>query len=203
MNPHFLYNVLNTVQGLVYSDRRSEASEVLGNFSDLMRNTLQISEKPYISLSEEVAMLQLYVDLEKIRFEEEIHCHIQVAFPTESWEHLIPSMLLQPFVENAFKHGLLHKRGEKRLDIIFSRQGNDLQVLIEDNGIGREHAQEIQKRQARKSTGFALNATSQRVELMNKITPHQIRVQIQDKYNDQHEPTGTKVLIQLHFPTFS
>jgi len=201
MNPHFLYNILNTVQGLVYSDRRSEASDVLGNFSDLMRNTLQISEKPYITLNEEVELLKLYVSLEKIRFEEAIDCHITVDFPTETWRHHIPSMLLQPFVENAFKHGLLHKRGDKRLHIIFSRQGDNLQVVIEDNGIGREYAQEIQKRQARKSTGFALSATQQRVALLNKIHPHQIHIDIIDQYNGQQEATGTKVVIIFHFTT--
>jgi ligand-binding sensor domain-containing protein len=199
MNPHFLYNIMNTVQGLVYSDRRSEASELLGNFSDLMRQTLQISEKPYITLAEEIELLKLYMDLEKVRFDDELEYTIQADFPIDSWEHLVPSMLIQPFVENAFKHGLLHKTGEKRLKVLFTKQEKHLQITIEDNGIGRTHAQEIRKRQARKSTGFAMNATQQRIDLLNKIHQHTINFQIIDLHNAQQEPTGTKIIMNLYY----
>lgn len=199
MNPHFLYNIMNTVQGLVYSNRRGAASELLRNFSDLMRNTLQMSEKPYISLKEEIELLQLYIKLEKMRFEDEIQCDIVLHFNIADWEQPVPSMLLQPFVENAFKHGLLHKVGEKKLLIEFAKQEHTLQVSIEDNGIGRKHAQEIQQRQARKSTGFALGATQQRMDLLNKLSQNQITLEILDKYNEKNEPIGTKVIIQIQF----
>lgn len=197
MNPHFLYNILNTVQGLVYSDKKNEAGELLGNFSDLMRNTLQISEKPYISLEEEINLLRLYVDLEKVRFEDDLVCNFIFRIENKYNEYHIPSMLLQPFIENAFKHGLLHKKGKKILNIIFENQNENLLVTIDDNGIGRKYAQEIRTRQARKSTGFALNATTQRIDLLNKISSYYIKIDILDKYNSKNESEGTKVLIQL------
>lgn len=197
MNPHFLYNILNTVQGLVYSDKKNEAGELLGNFSDLMRNTLQISEKPYISLEEEINLLQLYVDLEKVRFEQDLECNFIFRIENKYNEYHIPSMLLQPFIENAFKHGLLHKKGKKILTIIFENQNENLLVTIDDNGIGRKYAQEIRTRQARKSTGFAMKATEQRMELLNKISSYHIEMKIIDKYNEQNQSEGTTVLIKL------
>jgi sensor histidine kinase YesM len=162
-----------------------------------MRNTLQISEKPYITLEEEITLLQLYVDLEKVRFEEDLECNFIFKLDDKCKEDFIPSMLLQPFVENAFKHGLLHKKGEKKLNITFENQQENLLVTIDDNGIGREHAKEIQIRQARKSTGFALNATTQRIDLLNKITSYNIKIEILDKYNAQNEPEGTRILVNL------
>lgn len=197
MNPHFLYNVLNTVQGLVYGNRKSEASDLLGNFSDLMRKMLESSEKPYISLKEELDNLRLYLELEKIRFEDSSFSYqIQAEVP-HLQDFLIPSMLLQPFAENAIKHGLLHKKGEKKLSIFIEKQETALKISIEDNGIGRKQAQEIRQRQHKKSTQFASSAIAQRIDLINKMKNFKIDLKIIDKENSAGEPLGTNVEIVI------
>ena len=198
MNPHFLYNILNTVQGLVYSNRKTEASELLGNFSDLMRKTLQSSENAYISLREELDILTLYLLLEKARFDESFT--YELAYPDmHAYMHLkIPSMLIQPFVENALNHGLLHKKGAKNLHVHFDIQPEAthyvLTVTIDDNGIGRQASAEINQRFQKKSLGFATRATTQRIELLNLDKKNHISCHIHDKAQ------GTKVEIIIHIP---
>jgi ligand-binding sensor domain-containing protein len=195
MNPHFLYNVLNTVQGLVYGNRKSEASDLLGNFSDLMRKMLESSEKPYISLKEELENLRLYLELEKIRFEDSSF-HYQISSDVHNLqEYQIPSMLLQPFAENAVKHGLLHKKGDKNLWIQVEKYREGIKIIIDDNGVGREQAQEIRQRQHKKSTQFAGSAIAQRIDLINKMNQFKIDLQIIDKKNSTGEALGTKVEI--------
>ncbi len=198
MNPHFLYNILNTVQGLVYSNRKTEASELLGNFSDLMRKSLQSSENAYISLREELDILALYLLLEKARFDESFE--YELAYPNiQSYMHLkIPSMLIQPFVENAINHGLLHKKGAKNLRIHFDIKSeanyHALTVMIDDNGIGRQASAEINQRFQKKSLGFSTRATNQRIKLLNLDQKNHIACHIHDKVQ------GTKVEIVIHIP---
>lgn len=200
MNPHFLYNILNTAQGLVYSNRRTEAASLLGNFSDLIRKTLEVSEQPYISLKEEIKNLTLYLYLEKVRFEEAEFSYEMNYKNAMTWsDQQIPSMLIQPFVENAIKHGLLHKKGEKKLTILFQEMNEKkLLVRIEDNGIGRQNAAQIRARQAKPSTGFATSAIQQRIELLNKIGNYRINYQIIDKINnEQAEGTVVEITIEI------
>jgi ligand-binding sensor domain-containing protein len=204
MNPHFLYNILNTVQGLVYSNRKTEAGELLGNFSDLMRKSLQASENAYISLREELEMLSLYLLLEKARFDDSFEYELAYENIRE-YQHLkIPSMLIQPFVENALKHGLLHKKGAKHLRVCFDIQEETthqtLIVGIIDNGIGRQASAEINKRHKNKSTGFATRATAQRIELLNLDKKNHITWRIHDHLNERKEPQGTEVEIIIHVP---
>ncbi len=198
MNPHFLYNILNTVQGLVYSNRKTEAGELLGNFSDLMRKSLQTSENAYISLRDELDILSLYLLLEKARFDESFA--YELAYPNmQGYIHLkIPSMLIQPFVENALNHGLLHKKGVKDLRVHFDIKPEAthyaLTVTIDDNGVGRQASAEINQRFQKKSLGFATRATSQRIELLNLDPKNYIACHIHDKVQ------GTKVEITIHIP---
>jgi hypothetical protein len=198
MNPHFLYNILNTVQGLVYSNRKTEAGELLGNFSDLMRKSLQTSEHAYISLREELEMLGLYLLLEKARFDDSFRYDLACENLSDYMLLKIPSMLIQPFVENALKHGLLHKKGDKYLRVHLGVQPEAtyyaLKVMIDDNGIGRKASAEINQRKKNKSTGFATRATAQRIELLNLDKKNHITWHIHDK------PQGTKVELIIHVP---
>ncbi len=200
MNPHFLYNILNTVQGLVYSNRKGEAAELLGKFSDLMRKALESSEIPYLPLEDEINTLRLYLYLEKSRFEgQDFAFDIEHAQAEKLLDHKIPSMLVQPFVENAIKHGLLHKNGEKRLKVSFSEMNQGLRILIEDNGIGREKAAQIRQRQAQHVKHFTMNATQQRIDLLNKIKKFYINFKVIDKYDSDQNPRGTQVEIFIQF----
>ena len=113
MNPHFMFNVLNAVQGLIYSNQKSKASDYLGKFSDLMRKILEASDKKEIAIDKEIAMLKMYLELEKSRFENDFEYQFSLPSELDLSQYKIPSMIIQPFVENAIKHGLMHKKGVK------------------------------------------------------------------------------------------
>lgn len=201
MNPHFLYNILNTVQGLVYSNRKGEASALLAKFSDLVRHTLESSEIPYLPLKDEISILQLYLNLEQSRFEgKDFKYDIQYEAANALLDHEIPSMLIQPFVENALKHGLLHKKNEKRLLIHFQQRANTLIIKIEDNGVGREYTAKIKQRQARRVQHFTMNATQQRIDLLNKMGQFNIKFQLTDLGKPQStNMSGTRIEIMITF----
>jgi LytS/YehU family sensor histidine kinase len=121
----------------------------LGRFADLMRKTLDFSSRTTISLIEEKKMLEVYLSLEKLRFGDDFVSEIKINFDEYDAEKLqVPSMLLQPYVENAVKHGLLHKKGDKKLDILFSLKDKKLICKITDNGVGRKRTAKINARKA-------------------------------------------------------
>lgn len=197
MNPHFLYNMLNTVQGLVYTNQKREAGELLGDFSDLIRSTLQASEKEDISLEQEIENLQRYLHLEKARFGDDFQYQIIYNEQSQLLHQEIPSMLIQPFVENALKHALLHKQGNKKLNIHFEIKPQTISIQIEDNGIGRKKSQEIQQRNTLKSTGFGNSAIKKRIEILNQMKKYNISLHIEDLYDTNQIPLGTKVLLEI------
>lgn len=201
MNPHFLYNVLNTVQGLVYGNRKKEAGELLGNFSDLMRKTLQASDKQLLPLKDEIENIRLYLELEKARFEEGFSYELAIENSIDVTSVYVPSLLLQPFVENAVKHGLMHKADEKKVTIHFEKKGEMLFIMIDDNGIGRAHAMEINQRSKNKPFSFATVALTERMELFNRLYKHKIVCHIIDKFDERQQPTGTR--IELTIPDYS
>ncbi len=195
MNPHFLYNVLNTVQGLVYGNRKTEAGALLGNFSDLMRKTLHASDKQLLTVKDEIENIRLYLELEKARFDEGFEYHIGVINIEDLAAVYIPSLLIQPFIENAVKHGLMHKRGTKRVDIKFEQKADALGVTIEDNGIGRQQSMEINQRTKSKPSSFATEALNERMDLFNRLYKRKITYQIVDKKDERNNPTGTKIVL--------
>ncbi len=195
MNPHFVFNALNSVQNLVIKKDFENTNEYLGIFSDLVRKTLQNSGKNEIELSKEVEMLELYLDLEKLRFGDEIQIHFEVTVALQEQQEIkVPPMFIQPYVENVFKHGLLHKTGKKVLDIIIKTEQQKLLVIVRDNGVGRKKAGELQAR--KKGAGFSTQANQKRMELLNEIYNQEIEVRISDAF-DKEEDCGTVVEIKL------
>lgn len=198
MNPHFMYNVLNAVQGLIYSNQKTKASDYLGTFSDLMRKTLDISDKKEITIQEEMEAIELYVSLEKARFEtNEFDYCIQKPEKIDLNQFLIPSLIVQPFVENAIKHGLLHKKGLKKLEINIEKENENYWLFqIKDNGIGRKKSELINQK-IKKHNSFATQAISNRIELINKMSNLPITIEIND-VETKNEVLGTHVI--LHIP---
>ncbi len=200
MNPHFLYNVLNSVQGMIYSNKKVEAGDYLGKFSDLMRKILDTSDKQSISLQHEIEMLNLYLELESMRFDGELHYQLNLEIGVEAFEIMVPTMVLQPFVENAIKHGLLHKKGSKQLTIEIAYTKSpfpEVQVIINDNGIGRTASRQIQALKEKKSASFATHAINSRIELLNKARERPISIQIEDKLYEAGISAGTRVTIRI------
>lgn len=181
MNPHFLFNALNSIQELFITGHHTDANEYLGKFSDLTRATLEASGKSQIDLAEEVQMLTDYLDLEGLRFGEQFEYKIHNHTGYAMHEVLLPPMLVQPYVENAVKHGLLHKQGPKKLEISFSMQSNDtLLVKVADNGVGRQKSAYFARSRPGAHAGFATTATQKRLQLLNKGRETAITVAYED-----------------------
>ena len=195
MNPHFVFNSINSIQGLILNEEIQKSYDYLLQFSLLLRNTLDYSKNEFTSLDHEIEYLELYLSLEKLRFQGDFVYTIENQV---SEDHMVPSIMIQPFVENAIKHGLFHKEGDKKLSIRFF-QKEELICTITDNGIGRDKAAEIKNRQKRKHTSFSTDAITKRMEILQEKYGAKVFYNTVDLYTDQNEPAGTKVT--LHLPT--
>jgi len=198
MNPHFIFNALNTIQSYVYTNDKKNAVYYLGRFSDLTRKILYNSSKELVSLEEEMEQLQLYIEIEKTRFGDSIDICIDIDHSIDIEGIMLPPMLIQPHVENAIKHGLLHQKGEKKLSIKISgiKNSGEVKIEINDTGIGREHSFLINS-QNPGHRSFATTATEKRIELINGIFDKKIKLEIIDKKDSQGGPIGTNVIIYI------
>jgi hypothetical protein len=196
MNPHFLFNALNTIQSYIYSNDKVNASKYISKFSSLTRSILEMSNKETITLAEEIESLKLYLELEKMRFEDSLTYEFIVDDILRKDLITLPSMLLQPYVENALKHGLLHKKTNRQLTIRFSQVNNMLEVEIDDNGVGRKRSAELNAIKNRSHRSFALDANQKRLEILRQHYKD-INLEIIDKHSDLGEATGTKVIVRL------
>lgn len=194
MNPHFIFNVLNSIKGYIYKNDKQNAATYLGNFSDLIRNVLEMSSLPYTTLTDELKLLELYINLEGMMLNEDFSYNISIDDSVDINNTKMPPLLIQPYIENSFKHGLRHKQGSKILSLkILSSEDDSLLVEIFDNGIGRSASGEINKQRQVNYRSFATGAIERRIELINKEGKIHVTVKIEDLFN----PTGTKVLIKL------
>lgn len=194
MNPHFIFNALNSIQEYIVLNQKNLASSYLAKFADLIRAYLDHSSKGYISMREEIECLDTYLQLEKLRFEDKFHYKITSSKSNE--EIKIPTMLIQPYVENAIKHGLLHKKENRNLTIDFELLSSEktLRCIIADDGIGREKAAQLRNMKHR---SFATEATRHRLDLLNFGRERKIGVTIDDLVNDAKEALGTKVTLLI------
>jgi two-component sensor histidine kinase len=196
MNPHFLFNSLNSIDSYIIRNESGKASEYLNNFARLMRLILQNSRSNYISLKDELEALDLYLQMEELRFKDKFQYEIKIDKDLDLASIVIPPMLIQPYVENAVWHGLMHKKDGKtgKVEINISQQDNNLVCVIQDNGIGRERAQELkaQKTGGRKRS-MGMQITKDRIEMINKLYNTTNSVQIIDLKDEEGKANGTKV----------
>ncbi|MCX6318682.1 MAG: histidine kinase [Bacteroidetes bacterium] len=197
MNPHFLFNALNTIQSYIYTNDKENASQYLGKFSELTRMILDMSNKDIVPLSEEIRALTLYLELEQLRFEEKLVYRLTVDETISTETTCIHSMLIQPYVENAIKHGLLHKKDNWDLLLDFKQVGQYIQVTVEDNGIGRKRSEELNQLRQRKHQSFSTQANQKRLEILNKGLANTIALQITDKQDEQGHAAGTRVVLMI------
>lgn len=195
MNPHFVFNALNAIQDLILQDDRRNSIDSLGKFSELTRKILEQSKHETISVSKEIEMIELYANFEKLRFGDDLDFKVvNQLCEVESEELMIPSMFIQPYIENAFKHGLIHKKKNKILTVSFQKENDHLLCIIDDNGIGREKADEINDRRKKTRLNFSTAANMQRIDLLNQHQKNNIRLEIIDKMENE-TPIGTCVKI--------
>lgn len=197
MNPHFVFNALNSIQDLVMLRDIRSSNIYLGKFAYLMRKILAYSSKSFISLTDETELLQLYLELEKLRFGDEFNAAIICEIDENQLEQIqIPSMIIQPYAENAIKHGLLHKEGFKELKIIFSFENGTLTCEIIDNGIGRKKSAEIKQRREKNHVSFSSTANKKRIDLIKESTNKNISLEIID-LKENKKAIGTKIVLKF------
>jgi len=194
MNPHFIFNALGAIQYFIQTQDVDSADNYLTMFARLMRKYLDSAREKMISLEQEIALLRDYTALEKMRFEELFEVDIQLEEGLDPSEYEIPSMLLQPFVENAINHGLSERRDKRGLiRIQFNAQGDTLICRIEDNGIGREQAKS-NRRKGHRSRGMKI--VQEKMETLRNSGIAYIHIEIQEAFPDNAEYPGTRVTIQ-------
>ncbi|MGB4844669.1 MAG: two-component regulator propeller domain-containing protein [Ferruginibacter sp.] len=197
MNPHFLFNSLSSIQHLIVSQQSNKAYKYLTIFSNFLRSLLKFAEKNFITLDDELKILKMYIELESLRFDESFSYEILTDEALDNDIVFLPSLMVQPFVENAIWHGLLHKEGEKKLIIRFNSTADDVLICeIEDNGVGRKNAAVIGKNKLsgmiHESKGISI--IKERLELLQQKTGKPATLLLQDNING-----GTKVIISIPY----
>lgn len=199
MNPHFIFNCLNSIQECIVTGKYPQASTYLNKFSKLFRMVLRNSGKDLIPITQERQVLELYLELELMRFEGNFTYEIIMDPELEEEDVALPSMLLQPYVENALWHGLLHKDDDRKLLIEFRLVNEDVFICrIQDNGIGRKKSFELKSQSIKYKShdSQGLSITQDRIDLINKQGNHAV-LNIEDLYDENGEATGTLVEIEL------
>jgi tetratricopeptide (TPR) repeat protein len=198
MNPHFIFNSLSSIHRFIWSNNPEEASDYLTKFSRLMRMILDNTQYTFISLNKELDSLRLYLDLEKLRCNDVFEYRITVADDINEEEVMIPPMIIQPYVENAIWHGLVHKSGKGLLEIAVTLKGKTLTCTVTDNGIGRKKAIEIKEKKGQTHRSMGMKVTEGRIDLIRKINnTKEADVNIIDLEDETGKATGTQVKLIL------
>ncbi|CAN5912587.1 hypothetical protein BH11BAC7_BH11BAC7_20410 [soil metagenome] len=192
MNPHFIFNALNSIQDLVLKGDVENSYSYITKFSNLVRRTLNYSEKDFIDFEQEIKLLELYLSLEKLRFKKDFVYTIEAQNVADIQ---VPPLLIQPFIENALIHGLLHKEGMRNLKITFELK-EFLICIIEDNGIGREKAKAIKQRQKPEHESFSGKAIHRRFEILGNLLDGNFGYRYEDMTGNGI-PSGTKVILRI------
>nr|WP_293303079.1 histidine kinase [Allomuricauda sp.] len=195
MNPHFIFNALNSVNNYIAKSDERSANRFLSEFSVLMRSVLENSEEDFIPLSKELELLELYVKLEHSRFLDKFDYEIEVDKKVDVEAFQIPPMLLQPYIENAIWHGLRYREDKGFLKILVQQHTNDLlEIIIEDNGIGRRKSAELKTSNQKKQKSKGMGNIKKRIHILNDMYKNKVEVSITDLNEDQ---TGTRVSLKL------
>jgi LytS/YehU family sensor histidine kinase len=196
MNPHFIFNCLSSINHFILKNEMEAASDYLTKFSRLIRIVLINSKNKLITLEDELEMLRLYLDMERLRFKNAFSYHINFTNSIDIDNIYIPPLLLQPFAENSIWHGLMNKEGEGRLEIGLSTENNFLICSITDNGIGRKAAAELKTFHEKKKS-LGLKITHERLAVINEDKEDKAFFEFEDLYDDQGNAAGTRVILKI------
>lgn len=199
MNPHFMFNSLNSINNFILKNDPDNASGYLTKFSRLMRLILDNSRSEWVVLENELKALELYIELEAVRFDNAFAYTIEVAKDINAETATVPPLLIQPYVENAIWHGLMHRKEPGgRIDVRLRKNNGILQIEIEDNGVGRDEAKRLKSKTAIKHKSHGMKITAERMEIVNKVYNVDAGVTITDLTSEKGA-CGTKVLITLQY----
>ena len=197
INPHFIFNCLNSIDYYIIKNESQKASEYLNQFSRLIRLILQNSSANSVTLKDELEALQLYMQMESLRFNNRFDYIVKVEKGLNLEALEIPPMLLQPYVENAIWHGLMNKGDKGKISVEVTRENGFLSFAVEDNGIGRKKAEALKSKNATKKRSMGMNITRNRIELLNQMFGRQTTVKIIDLEGEDHMPNGTRVELSI------
>ncbi len=199
MNPHFIFNSLNSIRSYMIKNETKEASGYLSKFSRLIRQILEYSSEEYITLKQELQVLALYVQIEQLRFRDEFGFSIEADETIEQEELMVPPLIVQPFLENAIWHGLMQKEGEKKIDLLVKDKGKSLEIIVRDNGIGREESNRNKMGAPKETKSMAIDLTTQRLEMLEADIDLNVnkKVTIIDLYKNDRSPAGTEVRLLI------
>ncbi|HXB92970.1 MAG TPA: histidine kinase, partial [Puia sp.] len=196
MNPHFIFNCLNSIQQFIFTQDILVANKYIAGLAKLIRATLHHSSLSFISLTAEIDFLDTYLSLEKLRFKDKMSYSIETGPGVDTHSLLIPPMLIQPYVENSMRHGLRHKKtGNGYIRILIVYEKDRLKITIDDNGIGRERAARYKTAEHIEYQSKGMSLTADRIRMMNTTYGKDINIEISDLEDKNGETAGTRVVI--------
>lgn len=203
MNPHFIFNTLNSIQYFLLNNDKISSSKYISKFSQLMRITLDNSQTTLISLITEIEAIKLYLELEQIRYKNKFIFELIIDPEIDIELILIPPLIIQPHIENAIWHGFMHIEDEQKgnLKVQFNYDNNNVKCILEDNGIGRKRAEEIKNLNKPEHKSLGTKITKSRIDIINQMFNCKIEIKYIDLYNTDEIPAGTRV--EIIFPYFS
>lgn len=198
MNPHFIFNSLNAIKLYIIDNEKENAVYYLNKFSKLIRKILASTREKQITLAEEIETIKLYIDIENIRFNNEIEATFTIDETLSLDTIKIPSLILQPFVENAIWHGLSLQKEQKKLHVVIRKKGKThIEIRIEDNGIGREKSSLIKQKKLYKKESIGINLTKERLSNFEKDYTHNYSLRFEDLYDEHKKASGTTVVLDI------
>ncbi len=197
MNPHFIFNSLNSVNRFILQNNKTSASSYLTKFSRLIRLILQHSQEQKVSLENELEALGLYLELESIRFENRFSYKVSVQNSVDPSIVMVPPLIIQPYAENAIWHGLMHKEDKGQLDIEISAENDHLFICITDDGVGREKAASLESKTSVKYKSMGMKITQERILNLKSGDGHEAYVNLNDLVNNDGTAAGTEVTIKI------
>lgn len=199
MNPHFVYNSLNAIQYYIQKNDVETSEAYLTNFSKLVRQFFDFSRRKTVSIKEEIDLLENYLSIEKLRFEDKINYHIDIDDKLDIEEEHIPTMILQPIVENAINHGLFHKHKQGNLSLKFNLMSpNSFQVVITDDGIGIKASKNLKKNLTDKQNSHSSLVLEERIHFLNQSSNFTVDYSITDLSSKNINETGTRVVLTFN-----
>jgi len=197
MNPHFIFNVMDSIRSYMMDKDVNSAEKYLTSFAKLVRYTLEHSDKQECSLSDELSMIRIYSDLEKLRFSDPIDVEFDYDKSIQTDEIMIPAMILQPFVENAFKHGMKNKVSRPKLIIRLIEINRNVQVIIENHGIDKPDSTQSNSKQKKEGNSYGLALVQERITAYNKAYSREIQYTSDELVNESGVRTGMRVVVRL------
>ncbi len=197
MNPHFIFNSLNSIKMHVMKQDTEVANRYLTRFSHLMRLVLRNSKSKLITLTDELKALELYIEIEKLRFDDGFTSQINISEELDTDDFFTPPMLVQPYVENAIWHGLMHKQETGNLVIAISQRSGRIEICVQDDGVGREASRRARSSDLEVNKSYGMQITSDRIELVKQSLEIDASVYVDDLHDHKGQACGTKVTISL------